>query len=228
MDDNNVRIDDIVLDNKYISIIYTIFHSYLYGQEVEVIRKEDCKLFGIIPYTKTVKEMQNLTVKDAHYQLDSFTERELSRTLDIVNFFSLWQFCQFVRFAEKVFFYRNDPDKRLYVDSDMNNLSKRAFKITKKDEQVEIYCNLEKVEDPINHKNISVIRLKVQRMFGKQMVNEFTIVDDYVKSKDSSDSLLIDNVFNMIAEEIKYSFECIMNRAIYIAKERKKNEKERK
>lgn len=219
--------DSIILENKYINIIYEIFNSYLYGKEIEVVHKEEAKLLGIIPYIKTVKEMRNISVENSTKDLKSFKERELTSTLDIVNFKSLWQFCQFVRFAEKSFCYINTPEKHLFVDSEMNDLSKRNFRIST-DDRLEIFCTLEKVNEPVNRKHIDVIRIKIQRNFGKQMLNEFTIVDDFVKSKDSSDSILIENIFYIIAEEIKNSFNHILSKVVYIGQERNKNEKERK
>lgn len=221
------KMDSIIFDNKYVEIIYAVFNAHLYGEEVEVTVKKDFKFLGIIPYTKNVSEMKNLTVLNVDEQLRSFRERELSNTINIVNFISLWQFCQFVRFAEKAFYYPNTPEMHLYVDSEMNDLSKRAFKI-KTDDRMEIFCNLEKVTDPINKKKINVIRLKIQRNYGKQMLNEFTIVDDFVKSKDASDTVLIENIFYLISEEIKGTFGHILNRAVRIGQERNKNERKYK
>jgi len=173
-----------------------------------------------------VTESHNLLIDQVKFISGKvFINKEMTNTFDMVNFKSMWQFCQFVRFAEKVFNYINRPERKLYVDSDMNDLSKRSFKISTDDKTMDIFCFLEKVNEPINKKNICVIRLKIQRKYGKQMMNEFTIVDDFVKSKDTSDSMLIDNIFNLIATEMKDTFSSIISKAVFIAEERKKNEK---
>jgi len=217
--------DEIILNNKYINIIYIMFNAHLNGKKIELKRKTEKKFLGFIPITVNEAYLENLMVENANDELKVFINKEMTNTFDMVNFKSMWQFCQFVRFAEKVFNYINRPERKLYVDSDMNDLSKRSFKISTDDKTMDIFCFLEKVNEPINKKNICVIRLKIQRKYGKQMMNEFTIVDDFVKSKDTSDSMLIDNIFNLIATEMKDTFSSIISKAVFIAEERKKNEK---
>ena len=122
----------------------------------------------------------------------------------------MWQFCQFIRFAEKVFFYHNDIDKCFYVDSEMNDLVKRDFKITDLDNKVDIIVSMEKKKETLSDDTLNVLRISVKRNYGKQMINEFTIVNDFVKTKDDSDKLLIEIVYSIIFQKMKEQFDSII------------------
>ena len=95
--------DEIILNNKYINIIYIMFNAHLNGKKIELKRKTEKKFLGFIPITVNEAYLENLMVENANDELKVFINKEMTNTFDMVNFKSMWQFCQFVRFAEKVF-----------------------------------------------------------------------------------------------------------------------------
>lgn len=195
------------MENKFVNILSTVFYAHYHKQAVEVKKRKTTKIFKI----KTVsKEIEYPGLKNAEEELNHFRETELCNYIESVNFLSMWQFCQFIRFAEKVFFYHNDIDKCFYVDSEMNDLVKRDFKITDLDNKVDIIVSMEKKKETLSDDTLNVLRISVKRNYGKQMINEFTIVNDFVKTKDDSDKLLIEIVYSIIFQKMKEQFDSII------------------
>ena len=64
-----------------------------------------------------------------------------------LSFLQLWDFCQFVRYAEKVLFFNNDIYSTIFVDSKLEDLDSRKFMVRSEDE-VEIEVVLEKQAAP--------------------------------------------------------------------------------
>lgn len=120
-----------------------------------------------------------------------------------ISFKNLWMFCQFVRYAEKVYFYNNDISNKLYVDSAMEDPSSRVFMINEKDKYKIVFA-LEKQTKPGNNanENFEVIKMVVSRFYGKKMVNQFIIVDGNIKYNDISDSYLINNINKILSKSI--------------------------
>lgn len=131
-----------------------------------------------------------------------------------MKFFDLWEFCQFVKFAEKAFFYYNDPSKLFYVDSNIDEYNKRKFVIKDEENKYQLLFSLEKINCPENNfdsQPLEVIQLYVNRNYGRKMTNEFTIVNTEVKYNDDADIYLIDNINRIIYKRISDVFDEIKN-----------------
>ena len=130
-----------------------------------------------------------------------------------MSFNDLWEFCQFVKYAEKTLFYQNDPDPQrvFYVDSDIDDLSKRQFAIRDLDNTYQLLFKLEKINEPIHNEIMKIIRLSVSRNYGRKMTNEFIIVNSEIKYNDDADIYLIDNINRILYERITNTFNEIIN-----------------
>lgn len=201
----------ILLKNKYIDIFDSVFNKCLKCKDDENIKK---KIFGFV-IKETIINQCKEEIDDLLYK---FKENEFIRpvcTNDFrspLNFDNLWQFCQFVRYAEKIIFFNNQPENILYVDSDMKDINNRRFRIKNKNNTI-IDISLEKIKDKINNDTLKVLKIKVERQFGKKMVNTFTIVNDNIKAEDYSDIYLIFNLQFFILKEMENVFDNIINLA---------------
>ena len=112
-----------------------------------------------------------------------------------LTFQQLWDFCQFVRYAEKVLFYENNMEEnKLFVSSTLTDISSRKFII--KHGNVDIIITLEKenTRDDI----LKIVKLEIIRNYGKMMKNEYVIVNEMTDRLDISDNILIMNVNRII------------------------------
>ena len=75
------------------------------------------------------------------------------------------------------------------MDSPLDADEERMFAITRK--EITIVFKLKWVYDTTQKQTLKVINIKVTRDFGKNMINEYTIVNGEVKLKDDSDYTLI-------------------------------------
>lgn len=130
-----------------------------------------------------------------------------------ISFPILWDFCQFVRYAEKVIFYDNKIDNSLFVDSKLDELSKRSFCITSKD-SVKITINLEKVSRPNSTSSIKVLYIDINRDYGKMMTTQYKIIDGNIDKLDQSDTALIMNLNLLIYKEVIHTYISIIEKLI--------------
>ena len=205
--------DDILLYNKYID-----FFTTLYNYISESKDKELSELIEPSKYKKFIRQHRCCSINtqkriiihdEVIKKLDSFIEEECAIE-DMLSFGSLWRFCQFVRYAEKTIFYENTLDQDFYVDSDMYEVSERSFQL-KSIYEVEVLFKLEKTRDKVNNEEFKVITLNVKRLYGKQMMNTFTIVNEDVKFNDSSDLYLINTINNFLYRELLATLKNIVN-----------------
>ena len=194
--------NDILQYNKYINIFNQIYDY------VAVTKDKD--ISELVEPAKGLKKLSKHNMPDSmrkaviinNNAMDSINEF-INDECDIENmlsFSSLWQFCQFVRYAEKIVFYKNEPSNTLYIDSDMFDIKERAFQIKYKD--TEIQFRLEKTDDIVNKQEFKVITLNIKRLYGKNMMNVFTIVNEDVKLNDASDQYLINTVNDILYREM--------------------------
>lgn len=164
------------------------------------------------------KEVNKYTIKKK-FEEGSDTLKEYNRIKDHIKeitegpmkFSDLWQFCQFVRWAEKVIFYPNKETNTVCVDSGLLDFDQRKFVLN---------CNFENdiidkqirylVDEPVEgqvkflmertkvkeNEYIHSIKIKITRNFGKKMENNFNIIDGNVEYQDTSDIFLM-NVLNL-------------------------------
>lgn len=112
-----------------------------------------------------------------------------------LTFEQLWDFCQFVRYAEKVLFYENVmEDNKLFVTSTLTDVKTRKLVI--KHDKVDISITLEK-EDTSNDL-LKILKIEIVRNYGKIMKNEYVIVDNNTDRFDISDNILISNTNRII------------------------------
>lgn len=128
-----------------------------------------------------------------------------------MNFNDLWEFCQFVKYAEKTLFYKNDPSRSFYVDSNIDDLSSRQFMIKDLDDTYQLLFKLEKTNDPVDNEIMRIIRLSVSRNYGRKMTNEFIIVNSEIKYNDDADIYLIDKINRILCERVSNTFYEIIN-----------------
>lgn len=201
--------NDILMYNKYINL-FTKLYNYAMSSKDKPIEdipglieyySENNKLFKkkhiINEYDKQV-----FIKKTIMKELEEFIDEECSMD-DIVSFSSLWQFCQFVRYAEKVVFYKNTPNRTFYVDSDMLDVKERLFAINQDNLEATYKFKLEKVVDSITKQECKVITLNIYRQYGKEMSNIFTIVNEDIKINDQSDQYLITTINLILERSIK-------------------------
>ena len=137
-----------------------------------------------------------------------------------VQFNIIWEFCQFVRWAEKAVFYENDLNNRVIVDSGMTagitNNDPRVIVFQSQSTSTTIKLELKKEkllqtrEDSVFDLNTMetvpnrshIITLEVIRNFGKKMKSKYIIVDGQVKYNDLSDIYLMNTVNRIIKDGI--------------------------
>jgi len=116
------------------------------------------------------------------------------------DFWTLWRYCQFVRWAEKVFLYKNSINEEglIYVDSEMTS-NEREF-VFKFGEGVSVYFKLELLQK--NYVKITesayneVLTILVTRDYGKKMENKIIVVNGETDLENDSDIYMI-NGLNM-------------------------------
>lgn len=181
---------------------------------------------ALISYT-TEKKGLFKKVKKAHYNpedslyinIQDFISDTLHENSDTpLSFRTIWEFCDFVRWAEKALFYDNSLSNRVIVDSVMGAgiinddpkiivfqsvLSSTVtirLELTKKKIIQQSVLDLDNAKDNTSH----IITIEVVRHFGKSMKSKYVVVDENVNYKDLSDIYLM-NTINKIVKE------CIIN-----------------
>src|SRR5574344_1333190 len=137
-------------------------------------------------------------------------DKEISKyILELSNedsiFTNLWDYCNYIKFGEKVYFEDNDKSRLgcIYVDSDYN-ADKRIFSINH--DRYIVYGELSKVKDPLSDHYLEVFKLKIERKFGREMINQYTIVNNTIKTEDESDALLIHRIYYEICDLMAISY----------------------
>lgn len=141
--------------------------------------------------------------KISHPLLDDLRKQENELESNIsgnlkIDFKTLWDYCQFIRFAEKILNYKNDTSGIIYVDSTMYDIEERRIVFNFTDSGISYYLKLTRDRDPITSDRLHITNLIITRNYGKKLRNEFIIVNNNVKYHDDSDFYLIrDTVKNM-------------------------------
>ena len=199
--------NDILMYNRYINLFSKLYNYISSNKNKSIDDIPGIKEY----YAKYKKPFRKLKIDD--YDKQVFIQYSVRKELDefiaeecmidnLLSFSSLWQFCQFVRYAEKVVFYKNTLDQKLYVDSEMADVKTRIFAIT--DNDTEYKFKLEKVIEPISQEECKVITLNICRQYGKEMNNIFTIVNEDIRFNDQSDEYLINTVNLILEDSIKH------------------------
>lgn len=162
--------------------------------------------------------------KEFDNKIDEFMKKDFEPVKDkpskniIRDFEQMWYFAQFVRYAEKVIFYDNDTDKPLFVDSPLDEDRERIFVISKGNYIIKF--KLQWIYDSTAKQMLKVINIKIDRNFGKEMSNEYIIVDGNVKLKDVSDFTLISIINSILYDATLDTYKLIMDKLFTFFEER--------
>lgn len=169
-------------DNRYIQAIQQLFdYVYYLGNTIEVVENS-----SLVKRWK----LKRKTINEFLVGIDKFVESVLDKNYEEISTFeNLWEYIQFVRFAEKMLLYDNDPDRELYVDSDLDSNIKRNMVISKQGYTIFILLEHKSLEDTNNVIHIKTIR--VIHETGRKLQNNFVIVNDNPKFNDDSDIYLL-------------------------------------
>ena len=216
--------NDILQYNKYIGF-FTEMYNYIMDSVNEIDKtdftptKKDKKFDWYLGLHKNMSstELKNQAlrklVEEIRCKKDQFIKEEC-QIEDMLTFSSIWQFCQFVRYAEKTIFYPNKLENDFYVDSDMLELQSRKLSIKLYDTDIKL--DLEKISDNISKHEFKTIKLNINRLYGKKMTNMFTIVDEDVKCYDSSDTYLINTVNKLLYDNMILTLVAILQHLVNI------------
>lgn len=212
--DKNMNDTDMLKYNKYIFLfntVYDILSKGLHEDDKEssgkksLFKKEDSSTKS--RYLDKDISYKNPNTMKAIKEINKFFDEECGMD-SILGFSSLWQFAQFVKYAEKTIFYPNKSNNSLYVSTDMNEVKNRII-ILNTDAKIKL--KLEKANDPINDKIYNIINLSIERDLDDKTKNIFTIVDADVKLEDCSDLYLINSVNHDL-------YNCVINTFMEIFK----------
>lgn len=162
---------------------------------------------------KKEETLANPIIDAAFMEVKKYLDNILSNPSQ--TFWTLWKVCQFVRWAEKVFLYDNDPKAigPIYVDSEMNE-GERNFVINIVNTTIKFKLQLiEKPKYTIDEEKYSqVINIHIDRNYGKKMQTKITILDGETDIADDSDLYLINQINRYINLALKLTFDKIIKR----------------
>lgn len=203
------------IENGYIQKCREVYQAALHPNK-EYIHEEIVTIPSRFRWFKpTVVKTYTNTLLDEKYK--EAKEYIKMKTESEQTFMSLWEFSDFIRWAEKLFIYENSPSNRIYSDAPMNSLESRTFLINKG--MYLIYFRLKMSKNPeydrkknnlTFHKIIEVV---VERKYGKEMKDKFTIVDEHFEYKDLSDIDLMDLINKFLNEALIEVFMIILDAA---------------
>lgn len=220
--------DDLLNDNRFVSLA-----TELYDIKILKSIKNDPDNYenktiknGLL---SKIKETEYKPEKEFYKKLKEFIDTNLNQDSDHpVQFNIIWEFCQFIRWAEKALFYENDLNNRVIVDSGMtagitdNNPRVIVFQSQSTSTTIKLELKKEMLlqtrEDSILDINTMdtvpdkshIITLEVIRSFGKKMKSKYIIVNGQVKYNDLSDIYLMNTVNRIIKDGIANVFREIL------------------
>lgn len=148
----------------------------------------------------------------AYEAIKNFLDNILSNPAQ--SFWTIWNICQFVRWAEKIFLYRNDPETdTIFVDSEMT-ADEREFMFKVSDITLSFKLQLIKKPDAKITESAynEVITIMVERNFGKQMKTKIISVDSDVDLTEESDIYLINQINRYLNSAIRELMVDIINK----------------
>lgn len=204
--------------NQFINYAEKLMNAYDKDKEtIETVENISYrKKFLWIKYDKKITKQEEISTYNRSKIRKDIKEFIDKNTSEPLSFKFLWQYCQFVRWAEKTIFYKNTTDNKLFVDSAMMDLDNRNF-VLSYGEDILIQFSLEKQKDPVlkytsfditdltEDKSVyyHIIKINVVRKYGKMMNNKYTIIDSKVNYEDSSDITLMDTINKLLCEAVR-------------------------
>ena len=204
---------DIFNDNVFINKAIQLYYDIQTGKKDYIDTEETIEKSRI--FGNDIKKVK-VPVKKEVPVIDRYCQSaKLALCINPLYFNNLWQFCQFVRWAEKVVFYRNEAINKLYVDSAIDDVDCRLIVYSEEDIQIKI--KMEKVTNPAYIPNtlsdilsmnkdvqqyFKSMKIVVDRKYGKEMTNKFTIIDNDTEFDDFSDKMLYETICKKFLDEI--------------------------
>jgi hypothetical protein len=204
---------DIFNDNVFINKAIQLYYDIQTGKKDYIDTEETIEKSRI--FGNDIKKVK-VPVKKEVPVIDRYCKSaKLALCINPLYFNNLWQFCQFIRWAEKVVFYRNEAINKLYVDSAIDDVDCRL--IVYSEENIQIKIKMEKVPNPSYipntlsdilsmDKNVQQyfksMKIVVDRKYGKEMTNKFTIIDNDTEFDDFSDKMLYETICKKFLDEI--------------------------
>lgn len=112
---------------------------------------------------------------------------------------SLWFFADFVKLAEKAYFFDNRRDSKIFSSSSYE-YGENGFIITDEKSNIRINCKL--------YTNTQKVMLEVKRLNGSNMTTVHILENGiWNYNPDGCDEILIDNVIGVINSAIIYVFD---------------------
>lgn len=217
--------NEILKDNRFIyrakKLYYDLQTSDTYTIDEEERVVTDYHVIGNLFKKKISYEKKTVPI------INKYNGDAKALSIKPLIFSNMWEFCQFVKWAEKIVFYKNTTDNTIYVDSAIDDLDCRLLVYNNND--INIRFKLEKVLNPSyipntlsdvlsmnkndTPKYFKSMKIIVERTYGKNMTNHFTIIDDNTDFEDMSDTLLFETIESILREEfailIRQVFELI-------------------
>lgn len=182
--------------NQFLSLIYDLYDITRFPEKGNIVITEKKK--GL--FKREIIE-RNIELDNIKQKIELFKE---SLTKISPDFNRLWDFCEFVRVCEKVFFYSNMPENNLYVEMDLSKqtgVRKFRIKVPSDCTKSELRFTLEK-----NVLGNDIISISVVRDYGLKMNNSYKIIDGIVQYPDSSDLYLMNEINFILKDTIYYTF----------------------
>lgn len=161
------------------------------------------------------KTSDSITLYKEIYNINTTIENLSSDILNVnsLSFMTLWQICDLVKWAEQSIFYKNDINKKLYVDSNINS-DEKQFKILNDDYNILFNLTMTKKPDKNSSYTESAyfknIQIKVRRAYGRQLEDTFMIVDADVKYNNSADLYLMNTINKLLKINVLNTFNDII------------------
>jgi len=106
----------------------------------------------------------------------------------------LWFFADFIKLAEKVYFFNNDPNGTIF-SSDNYNIGENGFIINDNDHNIKINVKL--------NSDYQRLVLEVKRLNGTKKITEHRFVNnEWTDDRENYDEILIDNIIGIINSHI--------------------------
>ena len=205
--------DKLADTNKFIELVENLYDAKFLNNNVDDAEEEKPAekikpgLLDIFKKKEPPVEAPPDVVLLVYNELKKYLDNILSNPSQ--TFWNLWQICQFIRWAEKVFLYNNDPDKEnsIFVDSEMN-ADERHFKITLPDVNIFFILKLVKIPNAtlVGKQYSEVISIKIERNYGKKMNTKIQVVDGDIELADDSDLYLLNQINRYINTAIRTLF----------------------
>ena len=167
------------------------------------------------------------TTVDTYPELDDIADkgkasvantREKFSDYNTIEFNDLWEYCEFIRWCEKMLLCKNEKSESIYSDAPMDSLDDRTLYVNKNGYYIAVTLKMSKkadfdsVTDSLKFRTVT--DLVIVRNFGNEMRNKYTIVDSTIKYSEQSDRDLIYLALNILYDGIIKHYHDIIERLL--------------